>query len=279
MTKAQKQEQEQAREELRKILKPGDTVYCGLKHVSRSGMQREIALYVVTAECGPRCVICGAEEWDLGGTCPDGEVHSVEKHAPKAGIRWITGYAATALGMRRGKRDGIVIGGCGMDMGFALVNSLSYALYGEGYKCLGKGAEPKCPSSYHVNHRDSLQCPGTRVHNPEGPDSGSVCYWTREHGRFVVSIPEEEAKGILGNPRAYVPVRADALDANLSELNAADFREGVGKKGIALAHAMAKDGVKPCPTCKGKGRVPNPEGKEKWDLVHKDGYALKSEWL
>jgi hypothetical protein len=246
MTKKQKEEQEQAKEELRKILKPGDTVYCGLKHVSRSGMQREIALYVATAECGPRCVICGAEEWDLGGTCPDGEVHSVEKHAPKAGIRWITGYAATALGMRRGKRDGIVIGGCGMDMGFALVNSLSYALYGDGYKCLGKGAEPKCPSNYHVNHRDSVRCEGETI-DGERKFCWAPSPWNGE------AVPETWPRG----------------------KSKAGYRKG------RLLHCVSvtEDVQRVCGTCKGEGYLPNPEGKEKWDLVHKDGYALKSEWL
>lgn len=117
MTQKERERQE-AIEALRKIVKPGQTVYCGLKHCSRSGMQREIALYVVE----------------------DGE------------IRWITGYAARAIGNRIGKRDGIIIGGCGMDMGFALVYELSHALYPT-YTCLGprKDGQRMCPSNYHRN--------------------------------------------------------------------------------------------------------------------------------
>lgn len=77
---------------------------------------------------------------------------------------WAVGKA---LGLRHWKRQGheqdaLVIGGCGMDMGFHLVYTLSQTLYGGrgpftwkdgqsipsagGYPCLGKGT---CHSSYH----------------------------------------------------------------------------------------------------------------------------------
>jgi hypothetical protein len=48
---------------------------------------------------------------------------------------------------RMGDREGIIMGGCGMDMGFHLVYSLSSILYRNGYRCLGKG----CPSNDHAN--------------------------------------------------------------------------------------------------------------------------------
>lgn len=104
---------DEAIKHLREGLPPGATVYCALKHVSRSGMMREISL------------------------------HSVESGE----IRWLTGLAATALDMKVGKNEGIRIGGCGMDMGFALVYELAYALYPAGYGCIGKG----CPSNDHSN--------------------------------------------------------------------------------------------------------------------------------
>ena len=98
-TKAQKADQEQAKATLREWLKPGMTIYCVLKHVSRSGMQREISLhYIEQTERGPE-------------------------------IRWLSGVAARAMGDRIGKRDGIIIDGAGMDMGFALVDSLSWTVY------------------------------------------------------------------------------------------------------------------------------------------------------
>lgn len=130
-TKAQKAEREEAIASLREILPPGTTIYTALRHVSRSGMQREISLHIVE----------------------DG------------GIRWISGYAARAMGARLGKRDGIIAGGCGMDMGFHLVNNLSYALYPDGISCVGD----KCPANDHSN--------GDRDYTPGHPHSkGSAGY-------------------------------------------------------------------------------------------------------
>jgi hypothetical protein len=95
---------EESRNELLEILKPGDTVFCILRHVSRSGMQREISLFT-------------------------------------EGMRDITYHASIVLQDRIGKRDGIVVGGCGMDMGFALVYNLSRCLFpnGFGIKCESDG--------------------------------------------------------------------------------------------------------------------------------------------
>jgi hypothetical protein len=81
---------------LRDILKPGDTVYCVLRHVSRSGMRREISLFTKGMQC-------------------------------------IDGLAARALGCRRGKRGGLVVTGCGMDMGFHLVYNLGWRLFPQGF--------------------------------------------------------------------------------------------------------------------------------------------------
>ena len=114
MTKAQKAEQERAIEELQALIKPGDTLKCILRHVSRSGMQREISLYH-----GERCI-------DF--------------------------VAARALGLRLGKHsEGIVIGGCGMDMGFHLVYELSRVLFPNGFPCTG-GEHPRvCRATEHFN--------------------------------------------------------------------------------------------------------------------------------
>ena len=108
-------ERETARKELLEILKPGDTVYCVLRHVSRSGMQREISLMT-------------------------------------DGMRNIDWYVERVLDMRRGKRDGLVVGGCGMDMGFHVVYNLGYVLFPEGFTCTGRDSHPNpCPSSDHSN--------------------------------------------------------------------------------------------------------------------------------
>ena len=87
---------------LRDDLKPGDTINCILRHVSRSGMSRSISLL--------------------------------------RGDQDITYYAGLVTGNRIDQKNGgIKISGCGMDMGFALVYNLSYCLFPEGFKVEGTG--------------------------------------------------------------------------------------------------------------------------------------------
>lgn len=134
LTKAQQIERTDQLTRLREWIKPGDTVYTILDHVSSSGMSRAIRVVVPY-------------------TRDDGSIDHLHPN-----------YAVgLVLGLRRWKRNGreqdaLIIGGCGMDMGFQLVYLLSHALYPD-YACLGKG---KCPSNYHVNCR--------RVPNPDGPE-------------------------------------------------------------------------------------------------------------
>jgi len=101
-TKKQLKEQERAEAimQLRKLLRPGSKVYTILRSVSASGMTRRINLYTVY----------------------------------KGGMAFLTGYAAKALGYRYDyKRGGLVVGGCGMDMGYHVVYSLSRALFPKGF--------------------------------------------------------------------------------------------------------------------------------------------------
>ena len=126
MTKAERTERDDAITQLREWIKPGDTVYTILNSVSRSGISRQIR--VVLLHCGK-----------------DG------RQCSPSHPNWAVGKA---LGLRHAKHNGretdaLVIGGCGMDMGFHLVYELSSVLYGK-YPCLGKGT---CPSTYHANHR------------------------------------------------------------------------------------------------------------------------------
>lgn len=196
-------ERQEAIEQLRGMIKPGDTVYTILRHVSRSGMTRGI------------------------------DVYTLEDNKPV----WITAYVGKAIDQPQPmdywrKSMGLKIGGCGMDMGFHVVNSLSYALYGKGYQCLGDG---KCPSNYHVNHRDTINCPG---------EGEQFCY------------------------------QSDTLQLK-TEI---DGEEYDGRHANVIPDADGK-GEHICATCKGMGRIPNPEGKERFDLLHTDGYALKHAWL
>lgn len=109
-----KKEQTAAQDRLRTWLKPGDTVHCILRSVSRSGMSRVIDLVKITP----------------GGTSA-------------------LGYnAALAMDYRfDSDRQGIKISGCGMDMGFELVYQLGHCLWPTGYTCYGE----KCRSNDHTN--------------------------------------------------------------------------------------------------------------------------------
>jgi hypothetical protein len=95
----EKARKEYCREELHKLLKPGDSVYAIVRHVSSSGMSRRISLYVVT----------------------DNRPRNIDE------------LAADAIGYRTSDKGGIVVGGCGMDMAFHLVYCLGRALFPTGF--------------------------------------------------------------------------------------------------------------------------------------------------
>ena len=103
MTRVNDTERQKALTHLRKMLKPGTTVYTILRHVSRSGMSRQIDVYVI------------------------------RKGEPV----WITAYVGNAIGRPQSMKDwqnqnGLRVNGCGTDMGFRLVYELSCALYPDG---------------------------------------------------------------------------------------------------------------------------------------------------
>lgn len=96
MTKARAAEMKEAQTRLREILRPGNTVLTTVKHVSQSGMLRVI------------------------------DAHVIKRGKPI----WLSSLIARALDMPLDKRDrGVRVGGCGMDMGFALVYDLSFHLW------------------------------------------------------------------------------------------------------------------------------------------------------
>jgi len=222
-------DREQSRATLRAFFPPGSTAYTVLRHVSASGMSRRIG--VLFAE-GSR-------------------------------VRDVSHLVARALGDKLSDKGGIVVGWCGMDMGFHLVHNLSSALWGNGYECLGKDADGRrcCPSNYHSNHHDSVRC--------EGVERGGErlrCYqpnvWNSRH-----DVP-------AGWPRVEVlPGRLGQADGGAVAVLAACL--------FAPADAMTEDGTtrEICPACKGHGYLPNPAGPERFDLVHADGYALRHEWV
>jgi hypothetical protein len=101
MAKYTKAERDEAIIALRELLAPGDTVYTVVTHVARSGMSRHIRCYCVIMQNG------------------------------KPVVHWISNLVARALGYSQDYRSGALkVSGCGMDMCFHVVHSLSYALHG-----------------------------------------------------------------------------------------------------------------------------------------------------
>lgn len=131
--KASKSQAADAAAYLRKLLRPGRTVYTVLRHASRSGMMRSIDLFVIVP---PR------------DGCP-------------ADIRCITGSVAAVLGYPTDRSNGgLRVGGCGMDMGFHVVYSLGRALWPQGFKLArnqhgrnGDTSGRDNDGGYALNHR------------------------------------------------------------------------------------------------------------------------------
>ncbi len=107
-------EKQEAKDMLLKLIQPGDTIYTILRHVSSSGMSRRIDVVKLV----------------------DGN------------YQYLTGYVATLCGYRRHDHGPLVVSGCGMDMGFAVVYELSRMLFHGNYYCQGK---KHCLSNDHSN--------------------------------------------------------------------------------------------------------------------------------
>ena len=93
---------EEAIKRLKEEIKKGDTLWTQLNHVSQSGMTRHIS------------------------------VRQIKKDYP---LDW-TRLVSIALDWKEAKNrcgGGIKVGGCGMDMGFHLIYTLSSVLYNDGY--------------------------------------------------------------------------------------------------------------------------------------------------
>jgi hypothetical protein len=99
--KENEKEKEKAIADLRQWIQEGGTVYTILRHCSRSGLSRSISLFVIK----------------------DNQPIELDYWAAKA-----IDYKIDR------KNGGLIVTGTGMDMGFHLVYSLSYAMFGNGYK-------------------------------------------------------------------------------------------------------------------------------------------------
>ena len=96
---------EEAKDRLRSLLKPGDTVYTILRHVSRSGMVRDISTIIIR----------------------DGRPLD------------ITYAVADLLELPRRDNGGLRISRCGMDMGFEIVYHIGSRLWPRGFADRGDG--------------------------------------------------------------------------------------------------------------------------------------------
>jgi hypothetical protein len=148
-------EKQEAIERLREWLKPGDRIYTILRHASRSGMQREISLKAFDAQACEVHYPCNGS----GDDC-----------RPKQSMLHLDGNVALALGDRIGSHDGVIVGGCGMDMGAHLVYELGATLWGDGFGCIGE----HCPSNEHRN--------GDRDYTPH--TCSGIGYFVQQHDRF-----------------------------------------------------------------------------------------------
>lgn len=104
MSKQKQTERAEAIARLREFLKPGDAITTTVLHVSRSGMSRSI--------------MCQAVMKDGDGKPYIGD------------ISWLV---ARACGERLDDRGGVVMGGCGMNMCFAVVYNVGRVLFREGF--------------------------------------------------------------------------------------------------------------------------------------------------
>ena len=111
-----KSEVEEARARLLEWIKPGDTVYTILRHVSRSNMSRNISVVVLK-----------------DGT-PLHPNHAVSR--------------VTGLPLVRAWNDSIKMNGAGEDKGFALIYELGQSLFPGGVPCAG---QKDCHSNDHRN--------------------------------------------------------------------------------------------------------------------------------
>jgi hypothetical protein len=83
-------------------------VYTIIRHVARSGMMREISVVIPITD----------------------DHHNTRFVHPSYTIAGLLGWSYTD----KHGNNAVIVGGCGMDMGFHLVYSLSSVLYGDGYK-------------------------------------------------------------------------------------------------------------------------------------------------
>ena len=161
MTKAQTAERDEAIQKLREWIKPGDTVYTICDSLSRSGMSRQIRVVLMKP------------------SGKDGNGQPVDLHP-----NWLVGKA---LGLRHGKTrsgspaDGLIVGGCGMDMGFHVVYNLGRVLFPDGFPVVERCDKCQDRPGLDGLGRPCKTCKGTGQ-KPARGRNGDMSGWDKDGG-------------------------------------------------------------------------------------------------
>jgi hypothetical protein len=119
ISKAQRREEiESATRMLQELFPRGSSVCTIVRKVSASGMSRQISVLGMFMQ-SPE------DAWQLTGR---GDVVSFSFRHPNWAVATVLGWQLTTA---KSDYDAIVVKGCGMDMQYHLVSSLSHALYGQ----------------------------------------------------------------------------------------------------------------------------------------------------
>ena len=112
---------QQSKDDLLTLIKPGSVINTLVRSVSSNGMSRRISLYIVDGQ----------------------EIRSIDNW-----VSIITGY-------KHSDKGGLIVGGCGMDMGFHLVYSLGAALWPNGTDTAHgtRNGVPDTDGGYALKHR------------------------------------------------------------------------------------------------------------------------------
>lgn len=119
-------EREDAKTRLLAMLKPGDRVYTVLRHVSASGMSRRISLVIPTTDREGKPAVTS--------------------------IDWLA--ARLLRSYRQHDKGGLMVSGCGMDMGFHVIYALGSALWPDGTPAPHgtRNGEPDTAGGYALKH-------------------------------------------------------------------------------------------------------------------------------
>ena len=103
-----KEEIQESKAMIERFAPEGTVIYGVVRDVARSGMSRTIDFFCI----------------DIGRPIHPREIWDQPR------MVYLSGYMATILGYARTKQGALKVRGCGMDMIFHCVNSLSYAMHG-----------------------------------------------------------------------------------------------------------------------------------------------------